>query len=212
MGSPSEGGCEPSGRIPGCRASPRRGKAKAPFKHNVNRPQDAAQANGNTVGFRRADGRADRSAPTEAKASRQGRRGAGFSHRIVPPRRLVSNEFPVDDLRTGLGETRTPTSFRTSAPKTDASAIPPRGPQFVSCQLSVVDCGLRRLPEKVVAPGGGIAGGCTSPKHAAVSHTATDICEFHPPGECVLHRRGVAASVIHGRTRLSRIMQLTTHN
>jgi hypothetical protein len=30
--------------------------------------------------------------------------------------------------KNGLGETRTPTSFRTSAPKTDASAVPPRGP------------------------------------------------------------------------------------
>ena len=118
------------------------------------------------------------------------------------------------DLRTGLGEIRTPTSFRTPAPKTDASAIPPRGPNLsvVRCQLSVVHYGLRRLREEVLAPGGGIAAGCTPPKHAAVSHTATDICEFRPSGECVLHRRGVAASVIHGRTRLSRIMQLTTDN
>jgi hypothetical protein len=38
-------------------------------------------------------GGADRSAPTEAKASRQGRRGAGFSYPIVPPWRPVSNEF-----------------------------------------------------------------------------------------------------------------------
>ncbi len=39
---------------------------------------------------------ADRSAPTQAKASRLGRRGAGLSLLIVPQRRLVSNEFPVD--------------------------------------------------------------------------------------------------------------------
>ena len=87
---------------------------------------------------------ADRSAPTRAKASRPGRRGAGLSVPILPQWRLVSNEFPyeirawiaIDRLvrvrwtfQTGLGESRTPTPFRTSAPKTDASAIPPRGPQ-----------------------------------------------------------------------------------
>jgi hypothetical protein len=87
---------------------------------------------------------ADRSAPTRAKASRLGRRGAGLSPPILSRRRLVSNEFPyeirtwipIDRLVTmrssfviGLGETRTPTSLRTPAPKTDASAIPPRGPQ-----------------------------------------------------------------------------------
>ena len=52
--------------------------------------------------------------------------------------------MPVDlfsgasNLIIGLGETRTPTSLRTPAPKTDASAIPPRG-QFI-CQWSVVSC------------------------------------------------------------------------
>jgi hypothetical protein len=102
------------------------------------RPQDDKQEIDGTVGVCRGDGRADRSARTGAKASRQGRRGAGFSLLIVPPQAPVSNEFrtpvPILIWRTldhriiGLGETRTPTSFRTSAPKTDASAIPPRGP------------------------------------------------------------------------------------
>ena len=51
------------------------------------------EASGNTVGIRRMEGGADRSAPTAAKASRQGRRGADYSTSIVTPRPLLSNEF-----------------------------------------------------------------------------------------------------------------------
>ena len=40
------------------------------------------------------------------------------------------------DHRNGLGETRTPTSSRTSAPKTDASAIPPRGRIRDRCRVA----------------------------------------------------------------------------
>ena len=45
--------------------------------------------------------------------------------------------FPI--TRSGLGESRTPTSSRTSAPKTDASAIPPRGQGGDRVNQSAVD-------------------------------------------------------------------------
>jgi hypothetical protein len=62
--------------------------------HEMKRLGDEKGAEGNTVGIRRAGRRADRSAPTEAKASRQGRRGVGCSQLILPRSRPVSNEFP----------------------------------------------------------------------------------------------------------------------
>ncbi len=54
---------------------------------------DDERANGNTVGIRRMEGGADRSAPTAAKAPRQGRRGADDSTSIVTHRPLLSNVF-----------------------------------------------------------------------------------------------------------------------
>ena len=60
-------------------------------------------------------------------------------------------------LINGLGESRTPTSLRTPAPKTDASAIPPRGPMnlsVVSGQLSVRSAGNYRDLWPATAKGG----------------------------------------------------------
>ena len=48
-------------------------------------------------------------------------------HRRQAPARTHASLVDNHVEKNGLGETRTPTSFRTSAPKTDASAIPPRG-------------------------------------------------------------------------------------
>ena len=113
-------------------------------------PRRRAEANGNTVGFRRAcGGPTDRHQPKPKRLDWDDA-GQGYLYLYVPRRRLVSNEFPlrqgfgraidllsqdhISATNNGLGEIRTPTSFRTPAPKTDASAIPPRG--LTICQSS----------------------------------------------------------------------------
>jgi FAD dependent oxidoreductase len=64
------------------------------------------------------------------------------SSAITPAKR--GGECPIES-EIGLGETRTPTSFRTSAPKTDASAVPPRGlfPRSNVSLFPVSYCSLR---------------------------------------------------------------------
>ena len=116
---------------------------------------------GNTVRFRRAfGGPTDRHQP-EPKRLDWDDAGQGYLYLILPQRRLVSNEFPCEirawitidrpvavrsSFQSGLGESRTPTPFRTSAPKTDASAIPPRGLYFWSVSESVVRYSRHLLP------------------------------------------------------------------
>jgi hypothetical protein len=126
------------------------------------------------------------SQPVLRQTSRPSTTAAAQPQPVTIPE-LVRSLFPEN----GLGEIRTPTSLRTPAPKTDASAIPPRGlanesstcaqlshrnypPQELCCQEVHVDDKATSIPRRVSVRTRGIARGkfgnavraCGSPQAA----------------------------------------------
>ena len=100
-----------------------------------------------TAGIRSGrGGPTDRHQPRPWRLDRDDAGRDFYAYPNAPSHAAQSSDPPAD--RSGLGETRTPTSSRTSAPKTDASAIPPRGP--VGDPLTVIVGWIRRPDSRQV--------------------------------------------------------------